>query len=107
MCDLARGDVVKFVGYANCQVLQTQYICPVSGFDYSRLYIVADVFDPCCSSSGILWGVTVSDGPQPTRSYAWDARGFRRVYRPKADLISKLLEPVDLGVDAVSERGRA
>ena len=95
MCDFEIGDAVVCIREDGGPALAGQ-ILPAVG----SVYIVSKVLPAeaiednraglylsgCCggfSADGIAW--------------AFDAEDFRRVYRPDGSLISKLLEPVDLG----------
>lgn len=91
MTDLRKGDVVIMVT-----------VPPTPGQTVSRSsvwkgrnFTVSDV-----RMTPMGAGVLLSDGPKPEPGRLWDARAFRRTYRPDGSLISKLLEPVDLGEDA-------
>lgn len=91
MCDFSPGDQVKYVGG-----LRIVDVPGVTIPNEDRLYTVSDVKTdhpdghPRCRISGLSAGKTKDE-------WWWQQCIFRRVYRPKADLISKLLEPIKEG----------
>lgn len=94
MCDFQPGDVVVCVEHIKKTMGWAGEVSPVKG----RNYVVIDVFRK--PSTDIIL-VNVSGAPagaSPTgHRSGWKHYLFRRVYRPDGSLISKLLEPVELG----------
>lgn len=93
MCDFAPGDCVVCVdatpvdanGDPAPDLLKQGQCYTISECDY---HIGLD-----------SWGVLLSEVPIPAGYVSFRAHRFRRVYRPDGSLISKLLEPVDLGTE--------
>lgn len=93
MCDFQPGDVVKAVGVPDGDKMGEQ---PFS--TNIRRGEVVNVAAVHCACWRGLCGLDISSRDPGTGGY-WDARAFRRVYRPDGNFISKLLEPVDLGTE--------
>jgi hypothetical protein len=97
MTDITSGDVVKCIDDTPARA--ESQVMPELG----SLYIV-DTIRPV----GDGWSVRLREltptchlgGVCACGGCGWDARRFRRVYRPDPDLIARLMQPVDMPEEA-------
>lgn len=101
MCDFQSGDVVVCIR-------EPKYLIPASRPGIlvpGCVYNISEVFIGEKISGEVTTAVRLSNPEthwitKNGREGGWCHTLFRRVYRPDVSLISKLLEPVDLGEEA-------